>query len=368
MQLFFYIIPLLILIPTAVYLYLFFKRIFLLILKGKQKPSKVLGILVTAVAIRFAWPAYGWGGVVILHLLMISLIIELINHILKRWVIQNKKSKWDIIYRSGILSFLIMAMIFSYGYYNMYQIREKKYSISSEKIKKGESLRIVLLSDIHLGTTMDAEELTKWSKVFEEQQPDMVLLAGDIFDEGTKKAQMQQAAASLGSIESTYGTYFVYGNHDYNNYKEVPEYFPGELTKTLEAAGIRVLEDKAELIDNKFYMIGRQDATVPDRLKTNQLTGTLDSDKLMILMDHQPGNLQENAVAGIDLQVSGHTHAGQIWPTGQMMTQIGINEVNYGYKKIQNMQTIVSSGLAGWGYPIRTGGHCEYVIIDIKGK
>ena len=82
-------------------------------------------------------------------------------------------------------------------------------------------------------------------------------------------------------------------------------------------------------------------------------------------MDHQPGDLKENNRQGIDLQVSGHTHAGQIWPTGQLMQLLGINEINYGYRKTGNLQTVVTSGMAGWGYPIRTGGHCEYVIIDV---
>lgn len=355
-----------ILIPTGIYLYVFFRRIFLLVLKGREKLTKILAAVAALAAVRLAWPAYGLGSVIVLHLVAISLIITLLHLILRHYVIKDEKTTWETIYNSGILSFLVLAIIFSYGYYNMHQIKEKEYTIASEKVE--DNMRIALLSDVHLGTTMDAKELETWCDEIEKKKPDVVLLAGDIFDEGTLKGQMQQAAAALGNIKSTYGTYYVYGNHDYNNYREVPEYYPTELTKTLEAAEIKVLEDEAELVDDKFYIIGRQDATVPDRQTIHQLIEPLDADKFLVLVDHQPGQLEENADAGIDLQVSGHTHAGQIWPTGQLMELLGVNDINYGYRKTNQMQTIVSSGMAGWGYPIRTGGHCEYVLIDVEAE
>ena len=114
-------------------------------------------------------------------------------------------------------------------------------------------------------------------------------------------------------------------------------------------------------------MIGRRDASAPQRTDLEELTENIEPDKMRILLDHQPGDLKENEQAGIDLQISGHTHAGQIWPTGQLMELMGINEINYGYRKMGNLQVIVSSGMAGWGYPIRTGGHCEYVMIQVVG-
>ena len=83
------------------------------------------------------------------------------------------------------------------------------------------------------------------------------------------------------------------------------------------------------------------------------------------MLDHQPLGLNDNAATSVDLQISGHTHAGQIWPTGTLMQLMGISELNYGYKKIEDMDMIVTSGIGGWGYPIRTGKHCEYVIVDV---
>lgn len=85
-----------------------------------------------------------------------------------------------------------------------------------------------------------------------------------------------------------------------------------------------------------------------------------------MLLDHQPGKLKENEEAGFDLQISGHTHAGQIWPTGPLMELMGINEINYGHRRLNTLDVIVSSGIAGWGYPVRTGGHSEYVMIHLS--
>ncbi|MBP2032075.1 putative MPP superfamily phosphohydrolase [Clostridium algifaecis] len=94
----------------------------------------------------------------------------------------------------------------------------------------------------------------------------------------------------------------------------------------------------------------------------------MDLHKFILLLDHQPFELQKNDELGYDLQLSGHTHAGQIWPVGLLSDILRTNELNYGYKKLSNMQAIVSSGMAGWGYPIRTEANSEYVIIDIKPK
>ena len=85
-----------------------------------------------------------------------------------------------------------------------------------------------------------------------------------------------------------------------------------------------------------------------------------------ILADHQPNSLKDNALAGYDLMLSGHTHAGQIWPVGLLTELFGRDTRNYGYERIGGMDLIVSSGIAGWGYPFRTGKHCEYVIVRIR--
>lgn len=363
MYLLFFILPILIYIPTGIYLYFFFRRIFRLVLRRDTRLVKVLSAAAAGGCIYFAWPAYGWGGVAILHLIAISLFLELVNFIIKKTL--GSRRKWETVYKSGILVFVIMALIFTYGYYNMHQIRRTDYRITSSKYQSGETLKIALMSDIHLGVTMQAQDLKDWCKQIQRQDPDIILLAGDIFDENTKREEMEQAAKVLGNMKSTYGVFYVYGNHDSNQYVEKPEYRSEDMRQALKEAGIYVLEDETVLAGDEICVIGRKDAGDKDRKSLQEIMEDVPDDKFYLLMDHQPGDLKENNRQGIDLQVSGHTHAGQIWPTGQLMELMGVNEINYGYRKTGNLQTIVTSGMAGWGYPIRTGGHCEYVMIEV---
>ena len=299
----------------------------------------------------------------VLHLIGVSLIIDLVNAAVKKFF--GSRRKWEAVYKSGILVFVITALIFSYGYYNMQQIKKTEYQITSSKVKAGSGFKIALMSDIHLGVTMNAEELKKWCGKIQDQNPDIVLLAGDIFDENTKREEMEQAAEAVGNIKSTYGVFYVYGNHDSNQYVERPEYRSEDLRQALKTAGIHVLEDEAVPAGTGICVIGRKDAGDQSRKSLKEIMKNVPDHKFCLLMDHQPGDLEENNREGIDLQVSGHTHAGQIWPTGQLMELLGVNDINYGYRKTGELQTIVTSGMAGWGYPIRTGGHCEYVMIEV---
>ena len=276
------------------------------------------------------------------------LAIELVNFLIKRAPFVFKK--WDLIYRSGVLSFLIISVVFSYGYMNMQKIEKTGYRIGTSKIHQEETLRIVLMSDIHLGVTMSAEDLENWCSKIQNQEPDLVLLAGDIFDEDTGRVEMERAAKALGRMQSTYGIFYVYGNHDSNQYREKPEYTSGHLRNTLEKAGVHVLEDEVFKTGNHICIIGRKDAGDQDRKSLKEIMKDAPENSFRILMDHQPGDLKENNRQGIDLQL------------------LGINEINYGFRKTGNLQTVVTSGMAGWGYPIRTGGHCEYVIIDVVSK
>lgn len=296
-----------------------------------------------------------------IHFLIASIIIDVVYKIIRKKK-ENIPEKWDKVYRSGTISIVIVAAIITYGYINMHQIRETKYEIVSDKVE--DSLCIAAISDLHLGTNMDAEKLSGYCRQIEDKKPDVFVLVGDIFDENTKKEEMQKAAGLFGAVKSTYGTYYVLGNHDPNNYVSTPEYSVEELCKTLEDAGVTVLRDEVKELEG-LTVVGRQDASNGGRESTEELAKKVDGEKFILLIDHQPLELKENAKTLVDLQISGHTHAGQIWPTGALMQLLGVSELNYGYKKIKDMNVIVTSGIGGWGYPIRTGKHCEYVIIEI---
>lgn len=271
------------------------------------------------------------------------------------------------LYGCGLIPVLAAALIFLYGYWNMGHIRETRYQMDSEK-QVGQ-YRVVLLTDIHYGTIQDGEALREALEKISAQQPDIVILGGDIVDEGTSLESMREVFLLLGSIESRYGVYYIYGNHDRQPYTENRTFINEQLIQAIEAGGIRILRDEWTAIGDDLILAGREDAIIgrylTRRAATEEILQGADREKFLILADHEPVDAAENAAQGVDLMLSGHTHGGQIWPVGFFNELTGMN---YGAYQEDGCKVIVSSGAAGWGYPIRTGGHCEYVVIDIKGR
>lgn len=367
---FLYLSPFIIYIPAGIYLFCFFKRFLTLFPLGDKKiPSIVLSALFAVFCAVLGWRVYGFGAVIILHFVFTLALFEGINLILRRAAASERFQRiWEIIFKSGLVSIVTTAAVFCYGYVNIQDVRETVYSVQSQK-NLAEPLRIVQISDLHMGTTIDVEALNEYCVRIAEREPDLVVLTGDIFDESTERSMMTEAVSVLGGISAKYGVYYVWGNHDPNRYRKEPNYSMDELRQTLIGSGIRVLEDEVVQVTSQLTVIGRYDVSnVPNRKGIRELLQGVDPASYIVLLDHRPAGLEENASAGVDLQLSGHTHAGQIWPTGQLSELLGINEKNYGIKDIGDYHAIVSSGIAGWGYAVRTGGHSEYVIVDVRGR
>lgn len=361
----FRLLPLAVYIPVGIYLYHVFVRFFTLLhIERKTPASRLLSLLAVAACVRWGWRVYGLGAVIVLHFFPFCLLTELINFFVKKQKKSEKAEKgWDFLYRSSILAVAVIAIIVLYGYFNIRNVRRTVYGVETEK--PVQDLTVVQISDLHMGTAMNLEELEKYCGMIQEEEPDVLALTGDIFDESTSGEMMEKAAELLGGIRTTYGCYYVFGNHDYNYYVQEPFYTADDLRRILTGKGIHVLEDETVQAGENLVIAGRQDASV-GRMDIGELLENTDQDSFVLLLDHQPRNLQENAEAGMDLQLSGHTHAGQIWPTGQLSALTGITELNYGIRAYGKSHVIVSSGIAGWGYPIRTGGHSEYVVIHIN--
>lgn len=363
MYLAFFVVPVIAMIPILIYLYIWFNRFLTLIPKIGNKLRHGLAVVLALAAAYLCWPIYRTGGVVIAHFLVASLLLEIVHFIIKKKKKDEIPKAWSILYRSGILSVLVVLGVFTYGYVNMHMIQEKDYEIVSEKVRQ--DMRFAAISDLHLGTNMNADKLSGYLDEISAKDIDALFLVGDIFDENTVEDEMRKAADLFAHVKSIYGTYYVLGNHDPNNYVTDKQYTMEEMCQVLSDAGVHVLRDDAVVLDG-LNIIGRKDASLASRQEIKDLTAQVDLSQFTVLMDHQPLGLQDNADAGVDLQISGHTHAGQIWPTGKLMELMGVSEMNYGYKMIDKMNMIVTSGIGGWGYAIRTGGHCEYVIINIR--
>lgn len=196
-----------------------------------------------------------------------------------------------------------------------------------------------------------------------ELNPDLVLIPGDIIDSKLEPFVKEKMNDNFKRIKSKYGVYACLGNHDGMRSKVE------DVVKNFEGAGINVLRDKAILIDNSFYVIGRDDltqqlSTKVKRKDLSYITKDLDKSKPLLLMDHQPKNLNDAENQSIDLQVSGHTHRGQLFPASIITNRIF--ELDYGYLEKNNSKFIVSSGYGTWGPQVRLGSRSEIVEIDIK--
>ena len=209
------------------------------------------------------------------------------------------------------------------------------------------------------------------------QDPDIVCIAGDIFDNDYDAISDPEGVCNaLKSIKSRYGVYACWGNHDLDEPILAGFTFGGKkkdqadprMEQLLRDANIHLLTDEAELIDDKFYVVGRNDSSRThklggQRLSPAQLTKDLDLDKPIIFIDHQPKQLQETADAGADLDLCGHTHDGQIFP-GNLFIHL-FWENSFGYLKKDKMHNIVTSGVGVWGPDMRVGTNCEICPITV---
>lgn len=264
----------------------------------------------------------------------------------------------------GLAVVVLVVGIVSYGAWNARHPQVNHYDLTiAKQAGQLKQLHVVMVSDIHLGTIVHNGNLTKMVNMVNELKPDLVLFAGDVFDENIESSNKQQVSDTFRKLSAPYGVFAVLGNHEYigGNAEEAIDY--------LGEAGVKVLRDSSLEIAGSFNLVGRDDRSgaryngVPRQdLKT--LMQGLDRDLPIILMDHQPSQLEEPAGQGVDLQVSGHTHAGQLFPIRYITRRIF--EDDWGLLRKGNFQIIVSSGYGTWGPPIRLGNTPEVVDIMIK--
>jgi predicted MPP superfamily phosphohydrolase len=237
-------------------------------------------------------------------------------------------------------------------------IDKKNTQQISENTNNKKTLNIVAVSDLHLGYVINRPRLKQYVDLINAQNPDIVFLIGDIIDISLEPVVAMRMDEELRRIRPKYGVYFVAGNHEHirGDYENMMNFF--------RSCGFIVLEDSTVLIDDEFYVVGRRDRFEKKRKKTIELTENLDKTKPIIVLDHQPFNLEHSVEAGVDLHLSGHTHNGQFFPINLIVKQI--YELPYGYKKKDNTHFYVTSGLGIWGPPIRIATKSELVKIKMR--
>ncbi len=338
---------------------------------GKKKMEILLGAVTVIIPAAIIWGAWGQMNAIIciLHLIVFWAVSDGIFALVRK----SRKKEFKRYY-AGITAIVFTIVYLAAGWYGAHHVWEKNYTIETDKAVG--NFRVALLSDSHTGTTFHGDGFAEHMKEIEKQNPDVVLVAGDFVDDDTTKEDMIRCCQALGEMKTTYGVYYVFGNHDKGYYpSDYRGYTGDDLIAELEKNGVTVLQDQNVLIDNRVYIIGRQDRSEDvekgkGRADMATLTHNLDDSKFSIVMDHQPADYEAQAASGVDLVVSGHTHGGQLFPLMNIenLTGLGGDDKVYGYEKRDNTNFIVTSGISDWAIKFKTGCKSEYVLIDIQGK
>lgn len=262
------------------------------------------------------------------------------------------------------IGFLLTALVLILGFINMRTVRKTEYTVTTNKPLPGGSIRIAMISDVHLSTCIDGDRFMKVIDEISEFNPDMLLICGDLVDESSRMSELEKACSALKTTPVSGGIWFVFGNHDNGIYGK-REISREALKCTLENAGVGILEDSAVGTDC-LTIIGRKDASDRNRADASALFEKIPDETFSILLDHQPTDYENEAGAGFDLVLSGHTHGGQMFPAGAFGMLLGANDLLYGTERRNGTTFIVSSGVSGWALPFKTGCVSEYVIIDVQ--
>ena len=217
--------------------------------------------------------------------------------------------------------------------------------------------KMVMVSDMHLGFHNRRAELARWVDLINAEQPDMVLIAGDIIDISTRPLVEENMAEEMRRIKAP--VYACLGNHEYYSSEPKARQFYRE-------AGIRLLIDSTAVVDSVITIVGRDDRTNPKRKALAQVVGNAPDSTYTIVLDHQPYELEKAEESKVDLQFSGHTHRGQVWPISWITD--AIYECSWGAMQRGDTHYYVSSGLGIWGGKFRIGTQSEYVVVTLSGK
>ena len=265
--------------------------------------------------------------------------------------------KWSFIIIISASALLIIG-----GFINAIIPFTREYNITINKSAgQVKTLRIAAVSDIHLGSIIRKRSLKKMSGIIKDLRPDLVLLLGDIVDGEIGPVMRGDLLQYFSYPDCTDGLYAITGNHE----------FIGGAARTIpyiESKGIKILKDEMVTLPGGIQLIGRLDRDSfrfyrKERLSLGELMKQADTTKPVILLDHQPFHLDETAKYGIDLQLSGHTHNGQMWPLNHVTAMI--YELSTGYLKKRNTNFIVSSGYGLWGPRVRSGSRSEVLLINL---
>jgi predicted MPP superfamily phosphohydrolase len=268
-------------------------------------------------------------------------------------------SKPAIIVWIGGIVLVTFLLLLGFGTFNAYSPVVRNYSIIIPKQANGRSgLRIAMASDMHFGNLSGISHLRRLVKEIKALKPDIIMFPGDIIDDDLVPFMRKKMGDVMGQLAAPLGVYGVLGNHEYYG-GAIPEFL-----KEMERIGVTMLLDESIKVDNSFYLVGRKDKTDSKRESMAALLGKIDQASPIIVMDHQPSEIKQAEIHGVDLILSGHTHRGQMAPNHLITRRVF--ELDWGYLQKNQLHAIVSSGFGFWGPPLRIGSRSEIVQIDVS--
>lgn len=230
--------------------------------------------------------------------------------------------------------------------------------IVTPKFTERQSLRLALVSDIHLGRTLGIAHAERVVQLLNSCDPDVIIMAGDLLDERQSYVDKSGALEIFRRLKSRYGSFLIFGNHDYFDRPEL-------WRQKVEQCGIKVLENESCVLTEGVRLVGLKDFS--------RENGTVFLKRLAeypetykVVVDHQPRRIWQAARAGYDLYLAGHTHTGQLFPN-RIITRM-LYPLDYGRGSFGGMTGIVSSGIGYWGPPVRSSEAPEVVLIEITGQ
>lgn len=343
--------------------------------------SPVIAFLLpkSAVAIVIRRISTYWIGIMLYSLLYVVLF-DLLRLIAKHTKLKNTLlfSRGSVISIGSVVVACAVATCL-YGIFNARNIKVNEYSVTVNKsCGSDKHLKAVLVADLHMGYAIGVDHITNMVEKINQQDADIVIIAGDIFDNSYDGMDDPEGIkAQLKSIKSKYGVYAVYGNHDIDEKILMGFTFDWggkqlnseKMTNFMKECNIKLINDESVLINDEFYLVGRRDTDKPGtedgtRAEISELTKDLDKTKPIFVLSHEPDELQKTADAGADIDFSGHTHDGQLFPGNLTIGLFWENPC--GMIKKDNMYSIVTSGVGVYGTFMRVGTDAEICSVDIN--
>lgn len=309
---------------------------------------------------------YRWvsGWLVLMwFILLVSILVGLVHLIAKQILSTEMMSLLGFVLGIRLLAVSSVVGLFAVALFNAYVPVVRHLSIQIDK-PLSQPIRVAVASDLHLGTLFGAKQLDDLSKILKDEKADMLLMPGDIMDDDTLVFDAQGMSKNMQQLTNAvpFGVYATLGNHDVYGHQ-------AEISQAIIDSGVYLLNDTAypvTLGQDRLWIVGRLDDHIQHRLETEQILVNTNVNEPIFLLDHRPSQIEHHSHLPIDLQVSGHTHNGQIFPANFIVK--AINRLAYGYEKIGKGHYVVTSGYGFWGIPFRLGSRSEVWIIEVSGK